>query len=122
VPSNEAIEFADFLATLRTRSSDPRLDLPTIRDIVEMIHLATKESEGVSYSELNVGGVGALWCNPVGSNDSAVLVHNHMGGTIVTSMHSDRKAAARIAKAAHVPSLVLNHRRSRVDLCEGTSE
>jgi len=35
-----------------------------------------------------------------------------MGGTVVTSMHSDRKAAAHIAKAAGVRSLVLNYRRS----------
>jgi monoterpene epsilon-lactone hydrolase len=110
--SNEAIEFADFLATLRTRSSDPRLDLLTIRDIIESVHLATKEPEDVTYAEANVGGVEALWCVPAGSDDSAVLLHNHMGGTVVASMHSDRKAAAHIAKAAGVPALVLNYRRS----------
>jgi epsilon-lactone hydrolase len=110
--SNEAIEFADFLSTLRTRSADPRLDLPTIRDIIETIHLATKEPEGVTYAEQNVGGVEALWCVPAGSDDSAVLLHNHMGGTVFASMHSDRKAAAHIAKAAGVRALVLNYRRS----------
>jgi epsilon-lactone hydrolase len=110
--SNEAIEFADFLATLRTRSSDPRLDLPTIRDIIESVHLAAKEPEGVSYAEVNVGGVEALWCKPADSDESAVLLHNHMGGTVVASMHSDRKAAGHIAKAAGVPALVLNYRRS----------
>lgn len=30
-------------------------------------------------------------------------------GIVVASMHSDRKAAAHIAKAAGVPSLVLNY-------------
>jgi acetyl esterase/lipase len=110
--SNEAIEFANFLAALRTRFSDPRLDLPTIRDVIETIQLASKEPEDVKYVEANVGGVEALWCVPAGSDDSAVLLHNHMGGTVVTSMYSDRKAAAHIAKAAGVPSLVLNYRRS----------
>ena len=110
--SNEAMEFANFLATLRTRFSDPGLDLPTIRDIVETVHLASKEPEGVNYVEQHVGGVEALWCVPAGSDDSAVLLHNHMGGTVVASMHSDRKAAAHIAKTAGVPSLVLNYRRS----------
>jgi acetyl esterase/lipase len=110
--SNEAIEFANFLAALRTRFSDPRLDLPTIRDVIETIQLASKEPEDVNYVEANVGGVEALWCVPAGSDDSAVLLHNHMGGTVVTSMYSDRKAAAHIAKAAGVPSLVLNYRRS----------
>jgi acetyl esterase/lipase len=35
-----------------------------------------------------------------------------MGGSVLMSMHSDRKAAAHIAKAAGVRSLVLNFRRS----------
>src|ERR1700733_9550622 len=54
--SNEAIELAEFLAKLRTGASDPRLDLPTIRDIIDTVHLATKEPEDVSYVETNVGG------------------------------------------------------------------
>ena len=48
--STEAMEFADFLSTLRTRSADPSLDLPTIRDIVETIQLATREPEDVTYA------------------------------------------------------------------------
>ncbi|HEY2196376.1 MAG TPA: alpha/beta hydrolase [Mycobacterium sp.] len=110
--STQAIEFANFLASLNTRTSDPNLDLPTIRDIIETIHLAATEPEGVTYVEQNAGGVEALWCVPAGSDDSAVLLHNHMGGTVVASMYSDRKAAAHLAKAAGVPSLVLNYRRS----------
>jgi monoterpene epsilon-lactone hydrolase len=110
--SKEAVQFAKFLEELSARSSNPNLDLPTIRDIVETIHLATREPEDVSYAEVSAGGVEALWCIPAGSDDSAVLLHNHMGGTVVASMYSDRKAAAHIAKAAGVPSLVLNYRRS----------
>jgi acetyl esterase/lipase len=110
--SKEAIEFTEFLTALSSRSSDPHLDLPTIRDVIESIHLATKEPEGVHYVEQVVGGVEALWCIPADSDDHAVLLHNHMGGTVVASMHSDRKAAGHIAKAAGVPALVLNYRRS----------
>ncbi|HEY4041851.1 MAG TPA: alpha/beta hydrolase fold domain-containing protein [Rhodopila sp.] len=110
--SSQSIEFAQFLAGLQTRTSDPNLDLPTIRDIIESIHLATKEPEAVTYAEQDVDGVEALWCVPNDSDDSAVLLHNHMGGTVLASMHSDRKAAAHIAKAAGVPALVLNYRRS----------
>jgi epsilon-lactone hydrolase len=110
--SYQAVEFANFLAELRERSSNPDLDLPTIRDIVESIHLATKEPEGVTYAQVDAGGVEALWCIPIGSGSDAVLLHNHMGGGVVTSMHSDRKAAAHIAKAAGVRSLVLDYRRA----------
>jgi acetyl esterase/lipase len=110
--SSQATELANFLTWLRARTSDPQVDLQTIRDIMETVHLATKEPEGVHYIEQYVGGTEALWCVPIDSDDGAVLLHNHMGGTVVGSMHSDRKAAAHIAKAAGVPSLVLNYRRS----------
>jgi epsilon-lactone hydrolase len=110
--STKAVEFANFFADLSQRSSNPNFDLSTVRDIVETMHVATKEPEGVSYAEVDAGGVEALWCIPTGSDSDAVLLHNHMGGSVITSMHSDRKAAAHIAKAAGVRSLVLNFRRS----------
>ena len=65
--SEQAVQFANFFAALRARSSNPDLDLPTIRDVVEMMHLATKEPEGVTYAEEDAGGVEALWCIPAGS-------------------------------------------------------
>jgi acetyl esterase/lipase len=110
--SDQAVQFADFFGALRARFSNPDLDLQTIRDVIETMHLATKEPEGVSYEEVNAGGVEALWCIPAGSDPDAVLLHSHLGGTVVTSMYSDRKAAAHIARAAGVRSLVLNYRRS----------
>jgi monoterpene epsilon-lactone hydrolase len=110
--SNESKELADFYAVLRDRTSNPDLDLATVRDIVESIHAATKEPEGVTYADVDAGGVEALWCIPVDSEPEPVLLHNHMGGSVFASMHSDRKAAAHIAKAAGSRSLVLNYRRS----------
>jgi monoterpene epsilon-lactone hydrolase len=110
--STHAKELADFFGELSTRSSNPNFDLATVRDVIETIHLATKEPEDVSYAEVDAGGVEALWCIPADSNPEAVLVHSHMGGTVVTSMHSERKAAAHIARAAGARSLVLNYRRS----------
>jgi epsilon-lactone hydrolase len=110
--STQAKEFADFLDGLRARLSNPTLDLATQRDIVETMHLAATEPEGVSYEEVSAGGVEALWCIPTDSDSDAVLLHSHLGGTVVGSMHSDRKAAAHIARAAGARSLVLNYRRS----------
>jgi epsilon-lactone hydrolase len=110
--SKQSEQLAKFYATLRERSSNPDLDLATVRDIVESIHTATKEPEDVTYAEADVGGVGALWCIPTDSEPDAVLLHNHMGGSVFASMHSDRKAAAHIAKAAGMRCLVLDYRRS----------
>ncbi|WP_406813516.1 alpha/beta hydrolase [Mycobacterium sp. M23085] len=110
--SQQAVEFADFLAEIGRRSSNPDFGLETIRDVTENIHLATKEPDGVTYAEVDAGGVEALWCIPVDSDPESVLLHTHMGGSVLMSMHSDRKAAAHIAKAAGVRSLVFNFRRS----------
>jgi monoterpene epsilon-lactone hydrolase len=112
MPSTQAVDFANFFADLSRRSSNPAFDLSTVRDIIETMHVATKEPEGVTYAEVDAGGVEALWCIPTDSDPQRVLLHNHMGGSVITSMYSDRKAAAHIAKAAGIPSLVLNFRRS----------
>ena len=110
--SKESRDFAQFCAAMRARLLDPDLDLETVRAILETAHTATKEPEGVTYEEVDAGGVAALWCVPTDSAPSTVLLHSHMGGTVVNSMHSDRKAAAHIAKAAGTRSLVVNYRRS----------
>jgi epsilon-lactone hydrolase len=112
VASSESREFAQFCAAMRARLSDPDLDLATVRDILETAHAATKEPEGVTYEEVDAGGVEALWCVPADCEPRTVLLHSHMGGSVVNSMHSDRKAAAHIAKAAGARSLVVNYRRS----------
>src|ERR1700754_1944351 len=113
--SQQAVEFADFYADLSARSGNPEFDLSTVRDVVETMHVATKEPEGVTYAEVDAGGVEALWCIPTDSDPNAVLLHNHMGGSVLTSMYSDRKAAAHIAKAAGARSLVLDYRRAPED-------
>jgi acetyl esterase/lipase len=110
--STQAKEFADFFGALSARSANPNFDLDTVRDVIETMHLATKEPEGVTYAEVDAGGVEALWCIPVDSDPDRVLLHGHLGGTVVASRHSDRKAAAHIAKAAGARALVLNFRRS----------
>jgi epsilon-lactone hydrolase len=110
--SSESRDFAKFCGAVRDRLSDPSLDLTTIRDILETGHTAAREPEGVTYAEVDAGGVEALWCVPAGSEPGTVLLHNHMGGSVVTSMHFDRKPAAHIAKAAGMRSLVINYRRS----------
>lgn len=48
----------------------------------------------------------------VDADPESVLLHSNMGGSVLMSMHSDRKAAGHLAKAAGARSLVLNYRRS----------
>ena len=110
--SEESKYLVELFASVKERMWKPDLDLETIRDIVEHLQLAATEPEAVTYTEVDAGGVPALWCIPEGSDANRVLLHSHGGGTIVISMHTDRKAIGHIAKTAGIRALVLNYRRS----------
>jgi monoterpene epsilon-lactone hydrolase len=105
-------DLTKLFAGVQERMANPNLDLPAIRDISEALASATKEPEGVTYAEVDAGGVPALWCVPDGCNKDCVLLHCHAGGTVVFSMHSDRKIAGHLAKAAGIRALVVDFRRS----------
>ncbi len=90
----------------------PDMDLLTMRDMFEEWHLPTVEPTGVSYAEADAGGVPALWCIPDGCAADRVIIWTHGGGYVVGSMHSHRKVAAHLAKAAGVRALVLDYRRA----------
>ena len=106
--SPEAIEFADFMAGLVI----PESELDAIRTRSESVHLTAREPEGVTYREVDAGGVLGIWCEPVDINTDYVLLHGHAGGSVLSSAFVDRKLAGHIAKAAGAPVLVLDFRRA----------
>jgi monoterpene epsilon-lactone hydrolase len=108
--SPQAERFDQFLGAVSARSANPGLDLADARDIVDSLQRASTEPEGVTYAEVDAGGVPALWCIPEGADNDRALLHFHFGGSIVASMYSDRKAAGHIAKAAGIRSLVVDSR------------
>lgn len=105
--SPEATAFAEWYAGW---FGSPTPDLQAGRDHVEAVHLRASEPEGVTYRDVDAGGVTAIWCEPIGSVTDYVLLHSHNGGTVVGSAYIDRKAAGHIAAAAGIPALVLNFR------------
>ena|ERR1700728_1663508 len=58
------------------------------------------------------GRVEAFRGIPVDSDPESVLLHTHMGSSVLMSTHSDRKAAGHLAKTTGARSLVLTFRRS----------
>src|SRR5262245_42164109 len=111
--SKQSDQLAETFAADRARYTNAELGLDTIRDISDaMAERGGKEPEGVTYAEVDAGGVPGLWCIPTGCDDDRVLLFNHAGGTVAFSMRSDRKAAGHIAKAAGIRALVLDFRRS----------
>jgi len=87
-------------------------DLPTTRDVYERPHLAANEPEGVSYAEVDIDGLPALWCIPKDSDGDHILLHARGGGTVIFSMDVDRKAVGHIAKVGGARALDLDYRRS----------
>ncbi|MCZ0985939.1 alpha/beta hydrolase [Streptomyces diastatochromogenes] len=106
--SREAVEFAEWMAGLVV----PEPELDATRTRVESVHLRAREPEGVTYREVDAGGVLGIWCEPVGADTGQVLLHGHAGGSVLSSAYVDRKLAGHIAKAAGAPVLVLDFRRS----------
>jgi epsilon-lactone hydrolase len=84
--SAQAKQMNELYASMKERVSKPDLDLATIRDIMENLHLAAIEPEAVTYAEVEANGVPALWCIPAGCDPDRVLLHSHAGGSVVTSM------------------------------------
>jgi monoterpene epsilon-lactone hydrolase len=110
--SEQQKQMNELYASIKERLSNPDIDLATRRDIAENFHLAATEPEAVTYAEVDAGGVPALWCVPAGYDPDRVLLHSHAGGTVITSMHTDRKALGHIAKVVGARVLVVNYRRA----------
>ena len=84
--SQQQKQMNELYASIKVALSKPDIDLATLRDIAEGVHLATREPEGVTYAEVDAGGAPALWCIPQGCDPDRVLLHSHAGGTVVNFM------------------------------------
>jgi hypothetical protein len=47
--NQQLMQMKSLFASIKERISNPNVDLATARDIVESLHLATAEAEGVTY-------------------------------------------------------------------------
>jgi len=105
-------QMAEFYNEARSRFLNSNIDLATQRDVVERLHLVGSEPEGVTYAEADANGVPLLWCIPEDCHKDHVLLHMHAGGSVVWSIHTDRKAVGHIANAVGVRALLVGFRRA----------
>lgn len=89
---------------------NPDMSLTSMREMMETMHLATAEPEDVTYGEVDADGVPAIWCIPEDCEPDRVVLYFHGGGYVGGSMHSHRKLAGHIAKAAGGRALVIDYR------------
>ena len=74
-----------------------------------MASMATPPS-GVTYDEVDAGGVPAMWVTPEGAPSDKAIMYLHGGGYVIGTMHSHAKMVGHIAKAAGVRALNVDYR------------
>lgn len=70
----------------------------------------TGEPEGVTYSEVDAGGVPAIWAIPAQGADDRVLEYLHGGGYVFGSAETHKRLAGHLARAIGCRVLDLDYR------------
>lgn len=111
MPSTESDALrAHYEANGTLLAANPNLDLQLMRALLEEIQRLAAEPCDVSYAEVDAGGRPALWCIPATAEQDRVILYFHGGGFVLQSMHSHRKLAGHLARAAGARVLVLEYR------------
>lgn len=111
MPSKESDALREHFQSVTDRlTANPEMDLATMRGILEEFGVRSAEPTDVTYEEVDAGGRPAIWCLPLERADDRVVLYTHGGGFVTNTMHSHRKLAAHLAKAAGCRALVLDYR------------
>lgn len=65
---------------------------------------------GVTYHQLKVGNMDALWIRPKNIDNDSIVLYVHGGGYGMGSIKSHKKLAGRIARACKSQSLIIEYR------------
>jgi epsilon-lactone hydrolase len=110
-PSAESEAMRNVFSTMTMRTAaNPEMDLESMRDMLESMYALTAEPAGVTYEEVVAGKRPSLWCLPLDAAQDRVILFAHGGGFMGNSMHSHRKLAAHLARAAGTRALVFDFR------------
>lgn len=96
------IEFAGSLS--------PDAELDAIRANYETFASLTTQPDGVTWTEVDAGGVPAIWADPAGGATDRVLQYVHGGGYMIGSAHFYRKLTGHLAKALDCRVLNVDYR------------
>ncbi|MEV5753772.1 alpha/beta hydrolase [Actinoallomurus sp. NPDC052308] len=90
--------------------TDPDMDLPALRDMMDELQAQSAEPTAVTYEEAEIVGRPALWCDPLDSATDRVILYLHGGAFVANSKDTHRKVAAHLAKATGCRALVIDYR------------
>jgi len=90
--------------------ANPDMDVAGLRDMLHSLSVLAAEPTGVTYADVDAGGVPAILATPLDARPDYAIVYSHGGGCVTGSADSHRKLAAHLAKAAGTHALVVDYR------------
>ena len=112
--SPEAHALKDSLARFLDRLSGTAEQRPSVDEMrglaTELWGALTAEPDGVTWTEVDAGGVQALWADPRDGATDRVVQYVHGGGYVIGSVHDYRPFTGHIAKAVGCRVLSVDYR------------
>jgi acetyl esterase/lipase len=72
----------------------------------------TAQPAGLTYEDVNDGGVPRRWIAPRGAAPGRALLYLHRGGYMACSVNSHQRLIGHIVKAANCRALAIDYRRT----------
>jgi epsilon-lactone hydrolase len=106
-PQAEAVkeQLRQFAASL-----DPNATIDEMRASYEVFTELTTEPTGVRWTEVDAGGVPAIWADPTGGAQDRVIQYVHGGGYVIGSADYYRKLTGHLANAIGCRVLNVDYR------------
>ena len=111
MPSPEAAQvFTMNQELLAAWSADPNASIDDWRRIFEEFLSQIRIPDGVSYTEVDAGGVSAIWATASGAAEDQVVIHFHSGGLVMGSAHGYRAFGGYLSQATGTRVLLVDYR------------
>jgi monoterpene epsilon-lactone hydrolase len=91
-------------------SIDPTMELAELRAIYSEFSAMTADPDGVAWTDVDAGGVPAIWATPANGSDDRVLQYVHGGGYVMGAAEYYRKLTGHLANAIGCRVLNVDYR------------
>lgn len=108
--SEQAEAIKAFLVQMREQVVDSQPTLEEQRKQAEGFGALTAEPAGVTYEDVDAGGVPAEWVTPTGAQSDRVLQYVHGGGYVLCSSKTHSRLVGHLAKAIGCRALNVDYR------------
>ncbi len=101
---------AAFIAMRENASSAGETSIEAQRESVEMLGLLASQPEGVTYTEVDAGGVPAIWVDPANGRTDRCIQYVHGGGYVIGTANAYRRFTGHLANVTGCRVLNVDYR------------